>query len=137
MTKEEPGDVIPRDPATTLFVYGSLLDAVHREQILGRRVTTMAATIRDYERGRRRYFYLRKRPGIETPGLLLLDLTARDFTLLDIYEVVPRLYTREQVEVVERNSVPLRCWIYLSTVHVLTGQNQPQQSNKASSQQKR
>jgi tRNA nucleotidyltransferase/poly(A) polymerase len=125
MTKEEPGDVIPPAPATTLFVYGTLLDAGHREQILGRRVGTMTATIRDYERGRRRYFYLRRRPGIDTPGLLLLDLTGRDFTLIDIYEAVPRLYTREQVEVVDPNRMPLRCWIYLPTVHVLTGQNQP------------
>jgi gamma-glutamylcyclotransferase (GGCT)/AIG2-like uncharacterized protein YtfP len=122
MTKEESGEVITSDPATTLFVYGSLLDAAHREQILGRRVTTVAATIRDHERGRKRYFYLRKRPGIDTAGLLLLDLTLRDFTLIDIYEVVPILYTREQVEVVDGDGMPLRCWIYLPTVRVLTGQ---------------
>lgn len=123
MTKEESSKVSTPDLATTLFVYGSLLDAAHREQILGRRVTTMAATIRDYERGRKRYFYLRKRPGIDTPGLLLLNLTLRDFTLIDIYEDVPILYTREQVEVVDGDGMPLRCWIYLPTARVLTSQS--------------
>jgi gamma-glutamylcyclotransferase (GGCT)/AIG2-like uncharacterized protein YtfP len=124
MTKKVSGEVITPDPATTLFVYGSLLDAAHREQVLGRGVPTMAATIRDYERGRKRYFYLRKRQGIDTPGLVLLDLTERDFTLIDVYESVPILYTREQVEVFDSDGMRLRCWAYLPTKRVLTGQNE-------------
>ena len=118
--RENLARVIKPDPGSTLFVYGSLLDAAHREEILGRRVSTVAATIRDYERGRKRYFYLRKRPGIDTPGLLLLELSARDFTLVDDYENVPILYVREQIEVFDEAGIPLRCWIYLPTARVLT-----------------
>ena len=112
--------MIKPDPASTLFVYGSLIDEAHREEILGRRVSSVAATIRDYERGRGRYFYLRKRPGIDTPGLLLLELSARDFTLVDDYENVPILYTRERIEVIGEGGIPVRCWIYLPTARVLT-----------------
>jgi gamma-glutamylcyclotransferase (GGCT)/AIG2-like uncharacterized protein YtfP len=103
------------DEASTLFVYGSLLDAAHRAEIIGRRVETAPATVRDYERVRRRYYFIRKRPGGLTPGLLLLKLTRRDFDALDRYEEVPSLYTREKIEVASDDGANVRCWAYLPT----------------------
>jgi len=109
------------DEATTLFVYGSLLDPVRREEIIGRRIDIMPATLPDYELGRAHYFYIRKRPGVGTAGLLLLNLTQRDFQALDRYEEIPRLYTREKVEVFDQSGNPVRCWVYLPTALILTG----------------
>jgi gamma-glutamylcyclotransferase (GGCT)/AIG2-like uncharacterized protein YtfP len=106
------------DENATLFVYGSLVDAARREAILGRRVETAAATIRDYERGRGRYYYLRKRSGVATSGLILLNLTPRDFAILDRYEEVPTLYTREKAEVTDGSGEMVRCWVYMPTVSV-------------------
>jgi gamma-glutamylcyclotransferase (GGCT)/AIG2-like uncharacterized protein YtfP len=111
------------DEATTLFVYGSLLDAAHREEVLKRRVETASAVIRDYERGRIRHFYLRKRPGIDTPGLLLLNLTRSDFATLDRYEEVPLLYTREKVEVLATAGGIIGCWVYMPTARVTANLN--------------
>jgi hypothetical protein len=103
----------------TLFVYGSLLDRSLREKIIGRRVETLPATISDYERCRARYFYIRRRSGIHTPGLLLLNLTSCDFRKLDRYEEIPRLYTREKIEVRDGGGGPVRCWVYLPTALTL------------------
>lgn len=99
----------------TLFVYGSLLDRAHREQILGHRVETLPATIRGYERGRARYYFIRKRAHLDTPGLLLLGLVAPDFAILDGYEEVPSLYTREKAEVIDAHGAAVPCWVYLPT----------------------
>lgn len=107
------------EPNSILFVYGSLLDAAHRKEIIGRDVDTVPATIRGYERGRGRYFYLRKRPGSATTGLLLVGLNAADFTILDAYEEVPLLYTREQADVSDDDGAALRCWLYLPTARAL------------------
>ena len=109
------------DEATTLFAYGSLLDPVRREKIIERRIDTIPATLPDYELGRAHYFYICKHPGISTAGLLLLNLTQRDFQVLDRYEEIPRLYTREKVEVFDQSGYPVRCWVYLPTALVLTG----------------
>ncbi len=109
------------DEATTLFVYGSLIDPVRREEIIGRRVETKPALIRDYERGRTRYFYIRKRPGVTTAGLLILNLTPHDFRALDRYEEIPRLYTCEKVEVLDSAGNPVQCWAYLPTAITLRG----------------
>ena len=109
------------DEATTLFVYGSLVNPARRQEIIGRRIDTISATLPDYELGRARYFYIRKHPGISTTGLLLLNLTRRDFQALDRYEEIPRLYTREKVEVFDQSGNPVRCWVYLPTALVLTG----------------
>lgn len=103
-----------------LFVYGSLLDAEHREQVLGRHVETMPATLRGYERGRTRHYFLRKQSGSETPGFLLMEMTARDFAILDGYEEVPVLYTRERVEVIDSRGQVVACWVYLPTPHLFT-----------------
>ncbi len=109
------------DEATTLFVYGSLLDPIRRGAIIGRRIDVVTATLHDYEVGRARYFYVRQRPGISTAGLLLLNLTSHDFQALDRYEEIPRLYTREKVEVLDRNGDLVRCWVYLPTALTLSG----------------
>ncbi len=109
------------DEAATLFAYGSLLDPVCREAIIGRRIETMPAALRDYESGRARYFYVRRNPGASTRGLLLLNLTPHDFQALDRYEEIPRLYTRDKVVVFDRNGNPVQCWIYLPTALTLGG----------------
>jgi hypothetical protein len=109
------------DEATTLFVYGSLTDPVRREEVIGRRIDIMPATLHDYELGRARYFYIRPHPGISTAGFLLLNLMPRDFQTLDHYEEVPRLYTREKVEVFDQSCNPVRCWAYLPTALTITG----------------
>jgi gamma-glutamylcyclotransferase (GGCT)/AIG2-like uncharacterized protein YtfP len=109
------------DPAATLFVYGSLLDPARREAIIGRRIDTMPATLHNYEPGQARYFYVRRRSGASTAGLLLLNLTPDDFQALDRYEEIPRLYTRDKVEVFDRDGNSVRCWIYLPTVLTLSG----------------
>jgi len=104
-----------------LFAYGSLLDPARRESIIGRPVETVPATLLDYERGRARHYYIRRRPGISTPGLLLLGLMPMDFRLLDRYEEVPRLYTREKIEVLDAEGKSFRCWTYLPTTTTLCG----------------
>lgn len=109
------------DEHTTLFVYGSLLDPHRRWQLIGRRVDTVPATIHDYQLGCDRYFFIRERPGTETPGLLLLNLTREDFQVLDRYEEIPRLYTREKVEVFDEAGENVRCWAYLPTAVTLAG----------------
>jgi gamma-glutamylcyclotransferase (GGCT)/AIG2-like uncharacterized protein YtfP len=106
------------DESTTLFVYGSLLDPACRERTIGRRIEIVPARLPDYELGRARYFYIRKRPGMSTAGLLLLSLTPDDFQKLDHYEEVPRLYTREKVKVFGRSGTSIRCWVYLPTAAV-------------------
>jgi Gamma-glutamyl cyclotransferase, AIG2-like len=109
------------DEENTLFVYGSLLDRSRQLNILGRPVNAIPATIPDYERGRARYFFIQRRPGLSTAGLLLLNLTPADFGLLDAYEEIPRLYTRQKVAVFDEAGHRLRCWAYLPTAFTLAG----------------
>jgi gamma-glutamylcyclotransferase (GGCT)/AIG2-like uncharacterized protein YtfP len=108
--------------ATTLFVYGSLADPVRREEIIGRRIEVVPATIHDYELGRARCFYIRYHPGVSTAGFLLLNLTARDFQILDRYEEIPQLYTREKLVVFDQSGKPVRCWAYLPTALTIGGE---------------
>jgi gamma-glutamylcyclotransferase (GGCT)/AIG2-like uncharacterized protein YtfP len=98
-----------------LFVYGSLIDPVHRAEILGHTAAGIAAVLRGYMRGRSRYWYVLNREGAETEGLLLNDLDAQDLAALDAYEDVPTLYTRELVEAAGADGTSVRCWIYLPT----------------------
>jgi gamma-glutamylcyclotransferase (GGCT)/AIG2-like uncharacterized protein YtfP len=112
---DKPGE------ATTLFVYGSLLDPARRQEIIGHRVETTPAILHDYQVGRSRYFYITKHPGISTSGLLLLNLTSTDLQRLDRYEEIPRLYTREKVAVLSLSGDRLECWIYLPTALTLAG----------------
>jgi gamma-glutamylcyclotransferase (GGCT)/AIG2-like uncharacterized protein YtfP len=113
--------VARRDEASTLFVYGSLIDPARRIELLGRDVVTAPATLPDYALGRARYFYLRPQPGAVTAGLMLLDLRADDFAVLDRYEELPVLYTREKIEVADADGLPQRCWVYLPTPRTLRG----------------
>ncbi|HJU11289.1 MAG TPA: gamma-glutamylcyclotransferase family protein [Candidatus Binataceae bacterium] len=108
--------------ATTLFVYGSLRDPVRRQEIIGRQVSTTPATLHGYMIGRARYFFVRRCQGMDTRGLLLLNLTPRDFKALDAYEEVPRLYTREKVAVVDDRGSVIPCWVYLPTALAISGE---------------
>ncbi len=103
------------DEASSLFVYGSLVDEAHRIEIIGRGVEAVVATLRDYERGRGRHFFIRPRPRALTTGLLLIDLTDREFATLDEYEEVPMLYTREKITVKLADGTSARCWVYQPT----------------------
>jgi gamma-glutamylcyclotransferase (GGCT)/AIG2-like uncharacterized protein YtfP len=107
--------------ASTLFVYGSLLKPPRREQLIGHQIEVISATLHDHELGRARYFYIRRQPGSTTAGLLLLNLTALDFEILDRYEEIPRLYTREKIEVRDQSGNTVRCWVYLPTNLTLMG----------------
>lgn len=96
----------------TLFVYGTLLEEATRAWILGHRVEVIEARLHGFERRRARYHYIMRSEGAETPGLVMLGLTEEDWRRLDAYEEVPRLYSREEVEVFTADG-PLRCWVYL------------------------
>ena len=97
-----------------LFVYGSLLAEEMRERILGHRVEVIEARLRGFERRRARYYYIARADGAETVGMVMFGLTDEDWRRLDAYEQVPRLYTREEMEVVTSGGL-LRCWVYLPT----------------------
>jgi len=109
------------DEASTLFVYGNLLDERLQRELLGRTVSTVPATLHDYARERARFFYVTPRPGALTPGLLLLDLRSHDFATLDRYEEVPVLYLREKIDVSAARGAIQRCWIYLPTPLTMRG----------------
>ena len=103
-----------RHASDALFVYGSLLEDATRERILGHRVEVIEARLVGFERRRARYYYIVRAEGAETVGMVLLGLTSEDWRRLDAYEEVPRLYTREEVEVLTSDG-RLRCWVYLPT----------------------
>ena len=119
-SEPEPGGQ-RSEHTTSLFVYGSLIDAAHRAEIIGREVEATPATIEGFERGRSRYWYLRRREGESTRGLILTNLTAEEIATLDRYEDVPTLYTREIVEVVGQGGTTVRCFVYLPTDWVPQG----------------
>jgi Gamma-glutamyl cyclotransferase, AIG2-like len=98
-----------------LFVYGSLIDPVHRAEVLGHPVDGVPATLHGFERGRSRYWFIRRREGVQIDGLVLANLDERDYATLDAYEEVPTLYTREQIDVVGLEGMIIRCWVYLPT----------------------
>jgi cation transport regulator ChaC len=98
-----------------LFVYGSLIDPIHRAEILGHFVEGVPAILHGYERARSRHWYIRPRAGAQTEGLVLSDLNAHDFAALDAYEELPTLYTREQIRVAGMDGTLIRCWVYLPT----------------------
>ncbi|MGC2277644.1 MAG: gamma-glutamylcyclotransferase family protein [Candidatus Binatus sp.] len=98
-----------------LFVYGSLIDPAERLRLLGRPIDAVPARLPGYVRGRKRHYFVAKEQGAITDGAILEGLTARDFTILDAYEEVPTLYTRERIEVVAADARKISCWIYLPT----------------------
>jgi gamma-glutamylcyclotransferase (GGCT)/AIG2-like uncharacterized protein YtfP len=98
-----------------LFVYGSLIDPEHRVEIIGRAIQGAPATLHGFERGRSLHWFIRRCDGAHTDGLLLADLDSGDYAVLDLYEEVPSLYTREQVEVMGQGGARIRCWVYRPT----------------------
>jgi gamma-glutamylcyclotransferase (GGCT)/AIG2-like uncharacterized protein YtfP len=98
-----------------LFVYGSLMDPAARIRLLARVVEAVPARLPGYERGQKRYYFVAKRAGAITDGAILEGLQSRDFEVLDAYEDVPTLYTRERIEVLTLDGRRLECWIYLPT----------------------
>jgi len=98
-----------------LFVYGALLDAKLRGRLLGRKLPGEPALLAGYERGRKRYFFVAPRAGASVPGEILSELLPDDFAVLDRYEAVPRLYTRQRAQVRNASRERVTCWIYLPT----------------------
>jgi gamma-glutamylcyclotransferase (GGCT)/AIG2-like uncharacterized protein YtfP len=98
-----------------LFVYGALLDPAECRLLLGREVEREAAHLDGFYRGRRRYFFVASRDGGRVDGAILFGLNDHDFSILDEYEEVPSLYTRELIEAIGAGGAKVRCWIYLPT----------------------
>ena len=98
-----------------LFVYGSLMDPAERQRLLTRPIEAIPARLPGYVRGRKRYYFVAKQADTITEGAILEGLSARDLAILDQYEEVPTLYTRERIEVVATDGRRIECWIYLPT----------------------
>jgi gamma-glutamylcyclotransferase (GGCT)/AIG2-like uncharacterized protein YtfP len=98
-----------------LFVYGTLMNPAERLRLLGRPIDASPAHLSGYTRGRKRYYFIAKQADAVTDGAILEGLSARDFEILDGYEEVPMLYTRERIEVVVADARKIECWIYLPT----------------------
>jgi gamma-glutamylcyclotransferase (GGCT)/AIG2-like uncharacterized protein YtfP len=98
-----------------LFVYGSLMNPAERVMLLGHPVDASPARLVGYERGRKRHYFVAKKADAVTDGAILEGLSARDLALLDAYEEVPTLYTRERIEVIAADDSKIECWIYLPT----------------------
>ena len=99
------------DEGEILFVYGALMNPAERMRLLGRPVNASPARLEGYERGRKRYYFVAKKTGASTDGAILEDLTAHDLAILDQYEEVPTLYTRERIEVLTADGRKIECWI--------------------------
>jgi gamma-glutamylcyclotransferase (GGCT)/AIG2-like uncharacterized protein YtfP len=98
-----------------LFVYGSLMNPAERVRLLKRPIEASPARLPGYEHGQKRYYFVVKRSGSITDGAILEGLDSRDFAILDAYEEVPRLYTRDRIEVLTADGRAVECWIYLPT----------------------
>ena len=98
-----------------LFVYGSLMNPAERLRLLGRPIDASPARLPNYARGKKRYYFVARQSEAVTDGAILEGLSARDLALLDKYEEVPALYTRERVEVLTADNRKIECWTYLPT----------------------
>ena len=98
-----------------LFVYGSLINPAERLRLLGRPIEASPARLPGYARHRKRYYFVAKQADTVTDGAILEGLSARDLAILDEYEEVPSLYTRQRIEVLTIDSRKIECWIYLPT----------------------
>ena len=98
-----------------LFVYGTLTNPAERMRLLGRAIIASPAQLAGYARGQKRYYFVAKQSGAITKGAILEGLTTRDLKILDNYEEVPTLYTRDRIEVVAADGAHIECWIYLPT----------------------
>src|SRR5271167_1007661 len=103
------------DDGEILFVYGALMNPAERLRLLGRPVNASPARLSGYARGKKRYYFVAKQADAVTDGAILESLSARDLAILDHYEEVPTLYTRERIEVVAADGNKVECWIYLPT----------------------
>jgi len=104
-----------------LFVYGSLLWPDRRKEVLGHEVRVTPARLAGWRVRSGRYLYIVEEASAVTMGLILHDLDAADWAALDSYEDLPRLYTREPIEVTGEDGAPVRAWIYLPTAVVKSG----------------
>jgi gamma-glutamylcyclotransferase (GGCT)/AIG2-like uncharacterized protein YtfP len=98
-----------------LFVYGSLMDPAERQRLLTRPIEAIPARLYGYARGRTRYYFVAKEADAVTEGAILEGLSAHDLAILDDYEEIPKLYTRERIDVVATDGRKIECWIYLPT----------------------
>jgi gamma-glutamylcyclotransferase (GGCT)/AIG2-like uncharacterized protein YtfP len=98
-----------------LFVYGTLMNPAERLRLLGRPIDASPARLAGYTRGLKRHYFVAKLEDAVTDGAILEGLSARDFEILDGYEEVPTLYSRERIEVVAADGSKIECWIYLPT----------------------
>jgi gamma-glutamylcyclotransferase (GGCT)/AIG2-like uncharacterized protein YtfP len=105
-------------PFTRVFVYGSLLDRKRQREIVARELRMLPATLPGFERRHARYFYIVPNGGAETNGAILTDLNAADLLLLDRYECVPDLYTREIVTAHTAANGRITCWCYMPTARL-------------------
>ena len=103
------------DDNELLFVYGSLRNPATRLELLKRPIEASPARLPGYERRDGRYNFVVERAGASTDGAILEGLNPSDFAILDAYEEVPQLYTRDRVEVLAPDGRHLECWIYLPT----------------------
>jgi gamma-glutamylcyclotransferase (GGCT)/AIG2-like uncharacterized protein YtfP len=103
------------DNGEILFVYGTLVNSAERVLLLGRPVNASPAQLHGYARGEKRFFFVAKQAGAVTDGAILEGLTAHELAVLDDYEEVPKLYTRERVKVHAADGRKIECWIYLPT----------------------
>jgi gamma-glutamylcyclotransferase (GGCT)/AIG2-like uncharacterized protein YtfP len=98
-----------------LFVYGSLMNPAQRFELLRRPVDAIPARLPGYARGQKRYYFVARKADGATDGAVLEGLSAHDLAILDQYEEVATLYTRERIEVVAADNRKIECWIYLPT----------------------
>ncbi len=98
-----------------LFVYGTLMNPAERLRLLGRPIDATPARLSGYARGKKRYYFIAKKAEAVTDGAILEGLSARDLDILDKYEELPTLYTRERIEVLAADNRKIECWIYLPT----------------------
>lgn len=100
-----------------LFVYGSLLQPERRRKLLGRDLELSPARLDGFVRRHGLHFYIVPDPQAHTAGGILGALSARDLALLDDYESVPLLYTRERVRVMASGEEK-ECWCYFPTARI-------------------
>jgi gamma-glutamylcyclotransferase (GGCT)/AIG2-like uncharacterized protein YtfP len=100
---------------TGLFVYGSLLWPDRRIAVIGREVPSSPARLAGWRVRSGRYLYIVEDPHAAAMGLILAGLDDADFDVIDRYEEVPRLYTREQIDVTSENGAVVRAWVYMPT----------------------
>jgi gamma-glutamylcyclotransferase (GGCT)/AIG2-like uncharacterized protein YtfP len=103
------------DANELLFVYGTLINSAQRVLLLGRHINASPARLHGYARGEKRFYFVAKQADAVTDGAILEGLTAHDLVILDDYEEVPKLYTRERVKVVAADGREVECWIYIPT----------------------